>query len=328
MTWRSDSRAGLAHSKNSSKKSTPPSAWAHAPGWGAPRRKAPNNPATPPAGCGATHGTSEVWRRRARNEGHPLARLVLPQPGGPDISTGRRCLAAMASQDLAWPSPSMSSQPWSSLAEGGSSNLSQEGVEFTNSRRFEISQRHSSPWRSERNLSPPGAWTRRSDVRRGDGVKLGQTRSRTKGWTVKPSRQGQGSCVGRALEVAGRQTTSEGQQCCGKGQVKVRHIFFRAGRVHVKGERLGRRTKSDMGQSGSESCHAFLGRTRRADQRCAPRRHVPREPPQRPTGRGASWRRNPKFESAWKAQPWVNACSMASIQLWMHRMCTSWMRSA
>ena len=45
-------------------------------------------------------------------------------------------------------------------------------------------------------------------------------------------------------------------------------------------------------------------------------------------GRGASWRRNPKFESAWEAQPWVNACSMASIQLWMHRMCTSWMRSA
>ena len=161
MTWRSDSRAGLAHSKNSSKKSTPPSAWAHAPGWGVPRRKAPNNPATPPAGCGATHGTSEVLRRRARNEGHALAMLVLPQPGGPDISTGNRCLAAMASQDLAWPSPSMSSQLWSSLDEGGASSLTQEGVELTNSRRFEISQRHSSPWLSERNLPPPGAWTRR-----------------------------------------------------------------------------------------------------------------------------------------------------------------------
>ena len=97
------------------------------------------------------------------------------------------------------------------------------------------------------------------DVRRGDGVKLGQTRSRTWGWTVKPSRQGQGSCVGRALEVVGRQTTSEGQQCCGEGQVKVWHIFFRAGWVHVKGERLGRRTKSDVGQGGSESCQAFLG---------------------------------------------------------------------
>ena len=72
----------------------------------------------------------------------------------------------------------------------------------------------------------------------------------------------------------------------------------------------------------------LLGPRPRADQRCAPRRRVPRAPPQRPTWRGASWRRNPKFESAWETQPWVKACSMASIQLWMQRMCTSWMRSA
>ena len=91
----------------------------------------------------------------------PCARLVFPQPGGPDISTGKRCLAAMASQDLAWPSPSMSSQPWSSLGGFGFTNALQEGVESTNSRRVEISQRPLSPWRSDRNLSPPGAWTRR-----------------------------------------------------------------------------------------------------------------------------------------------------------------------
>ena len=51
--------------------------------------------------------------------------------------------------------------------------------------------------------------------------------------------EGQGSCMGGVQEVVGLKAARERQRRCGKGQVEVRHVFFRAGRVHVKGERLG-----------------------------------------------------------------------------------------
>ena len=51
--------------------------------------------------------------------------------------------------------------------------------------------------------------------------------------------EGQGSCMGGVQEVVGLKAARERQQRCGKGQVEVRHVFFRACRVHVKGERLG-----------------------------------------------------------------------------------------
>lgn len=107
MMWRRDSRAGLAHSENSSKNRMPPSAKAQAPGIGCPRRHDPNRPAMPPAGCGGRKGTDE-WGGGGvgRSPRQALASEDFPVPGPPDIRTGRHFLAAMDSHFLALPSPS------------------------------------------------------------------------------------------------------------------------------------------------------------------------------------------------------------------------------
>ena len=79
---------------------------------------------------------------------------------------------------------------------------------------------------------------------------------------VKDSRKGQCSRMGRVEKVLGFKASVKCQQRCSKGQVELGHVFFGAGRVHVKGERLGRGPQAGMGQGGTESSHAFLGRAR------------------------------------------------------------------